>query len=67
MTVSANFYANYLISSIKYSNSRKIALEDSYLHVNEIIRLSLIQRSAHHALITGNLIGISLPVGAISN
>ena len=29
----------------QYSNSRQIALEDSYLHVNEIKRLSLIQRS----------------------
>ena len=44
--ISANLYANYLNSSMKYSNSRTIALEDSYLHVNEIKRLSLIQRSA---------------------
>ena len=43
MTVSTDFYANYLISGVKNSTSRIIALEDSYLHVNDIICLSLIQ------------------------
>ena len=66
MTVSTNFYANYLISSVEYSNSRIIALEDSYLHVNEIICLSLIQRfvyELHQNYITISPQTSTLPFG----
>jgi hypothetical protein len=36
---------------MKYSNSRKIALEDSYLHVYEIKHLSLFLTSAHSKIL----------------